>query len=304
MSDGVDLGVPLELELLAELLADGGLDGFEDVGEHTEAGGVVGVVLAGALEHTGADKAGVPAVHVTANDVGRGVVTDHVDVLGEGVDIVDLLHPRTEDLVGVSVGGSLGLAVDDTLEIDASERLVHGLDTDAERTLRQTSGSLVVGGEDKITLREVDGDARGDGVLGAGQELAVLGEKKINDELHVGGVVAGVGEDEDGVELDLGEVTGPGLSALLGRERPPGRNGRIPGENVLGVNDVLETVVLGGLADHVTLTTEDEDSLVVFGQRLHGSVGLDELVGRDGVLEDLAELLATSGLGLTTTVGQ
>ncbi len=68
MEDGVNLGVPLHLELLAELLADGGLDSFKNIGEDTEVGGVVLVVVT-ALEDTGADKAGVPAVHVSTADV-------------------------------------------------------------------------------------------------------------------------------------------------------------------------------------------------------------------------------------------
>lgn len=175
VSDGVDLGVPLELEVLAELLADGGLDGVEDVGEDAKVGRAVGVVIA-ALEDTGTDQARVPAVHVTADDVGSRVVTDHVDVLGERVFVVDLLHPCADDLVGIGVSGALGLAVDDTLEVVASEGLVHGFDTDTESTQGHTGGSLVVSREDKVTLREVDRDAIGKGVLGAGQELAVLGE--------------------------------------------------------------------------------------------------------------------------------
>ena len=278
MSDRVDLRVPLELEVLAEFLADGSPDGLEDGREDTEAGGVVGVVVS-TLEHTGADEASVPAVHVTTDDIGSGVVTDHVDVLGKFVLIVDLLHPCANDLISVGVGGAFRLAVDDTLKVNAGKRLVDGFDTDTEGTESQTGGSLVVGREDKVTLGEVDGDTVGDGVLGAGQELAVVSKKKINDELHISSIVAGVSEDEDGVELDLGEVARPGLGALLFGECPPGRDSRIPGEDVLGVDNVLEAVVLGRSTDLQTLTTDDKDGFVVFGQSLHGSVGLDKLVG-------------------------
>ena len=305
MQDGVDLGVPLQLEVGTELLGKGGLDSLEDVVEDTEVGRAVGGVLAGAaLENTGADKAGVPAVHVTTDDVGGGVVTDHVDVLGEAGLAVELLHPGLHDLVGVGVGSTLGLTVDDTLEVDTSEGLVLGFHGDTEGTLGETGKALVLGGHEEITLGEVDGDAGGDRVLGLGHELAVLGEEEIHNDLEVGLVVTRVGEDHDGIELDLGEVAGLGLSALLIGEGSPGRDGGVPGEEVLGVNDVLEAVVLGNLADLEPFTTEDQNSLVVLSQGLHGSVGLDELVGGDGLLEDLAKLSTASLLGLTTTVGQ
>lgn len=60
----VDLGVvPFELELLAELLSNGGLDSLEHVREYAEVGRIVLIVLA-ALEDTGAYKACVPSVQV------------------------------------------------------------------------------------------------------------------------------------------------------------------------------------------------------------------------------------------------
>lgn len=301
--NGVHLGVPLELELLAKLLADGSLDGLQDVGEDTEVGGVVLIVVT-TLEDTSADQAGVPAVHVTTADVGSRVVTNHVDVLGETVLVVDLLHPRLEDLIGVGVGGTLGLAVDDTLQVDTGESLVLSLNGDTEKTLGETRGSLVVGRHDQVTLREVDRNARGDGVLSTGQQLAVLGEQEIQDQLHVGSVVTRVGKDQDRVELHLGEVAGLGLSAVFLCEVSPGRHRGVPGDNVLGVDDVLEAIVLRDLTDLLALTTEDKHRVVVLSQCLHWGVRLDELVGRDGNTENLGELLATGSLGLTTTVGE
>lgn len=303
MEDGVDLGVPLHLELLTELLADSGLDSFKDVGEDTEVGGVVLVVVA-ALEDTGADKAGVPAVHVSTADIRGGVVTDHVDVLGEVVLVVDLFHPGAEDLVGVGVGGLFRLSVDNTLKFLTGQGLVLGLDGDTEGTLGKTGGALVVGREDQVTLGEVDRDAVGDGVLGTSQHLAVVSEQQIDDQLEVGLVVARVGEDKDSVELDLGEVAGLGLGAVLLCEHSPGRDGRVPSEDILGVDNVLEAVVLSDLADFLAFTTTNQNSVVVFRQGLHGGVGLDELVGGDGRFENLTELRATGSLGLTTTIGQ
>jgi hypothetical protein len=298
----VDLLVELKVEVLTELLLHRSLHSLENVHEHTEASGVLLVVLA-ALEHTSADKAGVPAVHVSTDDVGRGVVTDHVDVLGQALIVVDLLHPAGNDLVGVLVGSQLGLTVDYTLKIDTSKGLVHGLETDAESTLGH-AGEGVLGGAQHISLGEVDGDALGDGVLGAGSEATVLRLEQVHDDLDVGGIVAGVGEDHDGVDVDLGEVARTGSLALLVGEDAVGSDGGVPSNDVVGNNDVFETVFLSDLTALVTLTTNDKDGLVVLGQSTHRSVGLDELVGGNGVVEDLGELLASWAFELTRAVGE
>ena len=301
-SDRVDGLVELKLELLADLLADGSLDSLEDVLEDAERSGVVLVVVT-TLEDTGADKAGVPAVHVTTDDVRGRVVTNHVDVGGQALVAVDLFHPGSNDLVGVLVGSQLRLAVDDTLEVRAGKSLVHGLETDTESTLGH-AGVGVLSGAEQVTLGEVDGDTLGDGVLGAGSEATVLRLEEVHDDLHVGGVVAGVGEDHDGVDVHLGEVARVGGSTLLVGEDAVGSNGRVPGDDVVGNNDVLEAVLLSDLTALVTLTTDNKDGLVVVGKRTHGSVGLDELVGGDGVLENLGQLLAAGSLKLSGTVGQ
>lgn len=70
------------------------------------------------------------------------------------------------------------------------------------------------------------------------------------------------------------------------------------------MDDVLEAVVLSSATGLGAQATDNEDGVVVIGQSLHGGVGLDELIGRDGVLEDLRKLLATGGLGLATAIGQ
>lgn len=301
--DGVDVvGAPLELELLAELLAHGSLDGLEYVDKDTEAGRVVLVVVT-TLEDTSADKTGVPAVHVTTNDVGGGVVTNHVDVLGELLLVVNLLHPAGDNLIGVLVGGQLGLTVDNTLKVDTGEGLVHGLETDTEGTLRH-AGEGVLAGAQQITLGEVDGDALADGVLGDGAETTVLRLQEVDDDLHVGSVVARVGEDHDGVDVDLREVARTRGGTLLVGEDTEGSNSGVPSNDVVRDNDVLEAVGLGDFTTLVALTTDDEDGAVVLGQSSHGSVRLDELVDTDGVAEDLGKLLATSIFTLTGTVGK
>lgn len=299
---GVDALVEAHLEVLAELLAQGGLDGLEDVGEDAEVGRVVLVVVA-ALEDTGAHQARVPAVHVAADDVRGRVVADHVDVLGQPLLAVQLVHPAGHDLVGVLVRGQLGLAVHDTLQVDAGQGAVHGLEADAEGSLGHAGGGVLRGAQ-KVTLGEVDGDALGDGVLGPGVEAAVLGLQQVHDNLHVSRVVAAVAEDEDGLDVDLGEVPGARGGPLSVSEDPVGGDGRVPADNVVGHDNVLEAVLLRDLAALVALATDDQDGLVVLGQGRHGCVGLDELVGVDGLAEDLAELLAAGLLGLARTVGK
>ena len=269
-------GRPLELEVVTKLLADDALDDLEDVGEDAEAGGVLLVVVA-TLEHTGADQAGVPAVHVATDDVGLRVVADHVDVLGETLLLVQVLHPLAEDLVGVGVCGALGLAVDDTLEVEAGAGLELCLQGNTESTEVETRGAAVVGGAEEITLREVDGDVLG-GVLGTGQETAVVGEQEIDDDLVVGHLVVGLGEDQDGVELDVGKVLGLGLAGIFLSEAAAGGDCGVPGQDILGEDDVLEAVLLSDLTNLKANTTAHEDGVVVLGESLHGGVGLDKVV--------------------------
>jgi len=296
------LRIPLELEFGAEFLSKSSLDGFKNVGEDTKVGGVELVVLT-ALENTGADKTGVPAVHVSTDDVGGGVVTDHVDVLGQTLLAVQLLHPGGEDLVGVDVGGTLGLTVQGTLEIPSGNGLVVGFDGETDSAEVETWRALVLGRAEKIALGEVDGDVVL-ALLGAGEELAVVRVQQIGDELVVGHLIVGLGEVEDGIKLEVGKVAGASQLLVLLGENSAGRDGRVPGHNVLGVDHVLETVLLGHVTDLEALTTEDQHVIVVLGKSLHGGVGLNELVGGDGVAQNLGELRTASLLGLTTTVGQ
>lgn len=217
---------------------------------------------------------------------------------------MDGIHPRAHHLVGVLVRRQLGLAVHDTLQLGPGDGLVDGLEGDAEGSLRH-AGDGVLGGAEDVALGEVDGDAVLEGVLGLGAEHAVLGEEEINHDLEIGGVVARVGEDEDGVELDLAEVAGSGGGALLvGEELLERRDLGVGGVDVVGDHDVLEAVQLGDLAALVLLASDDEDRIVVLGQGGHGGVGLDELLGGDGDAEDLGQLVAALALDLATAVGE
>jgi len=256
------------------------------------------------LVHTSADQAGIPAVHVPSDDVGLRVVTDHVDILGQALVIVDHLYPRGHHLISILVCCQLGLAIDDTLQLHPGNLLVDGLEGDPEGSLRHT-GEGVLGRAEEISLGEVDGDALRDGILGARAEDTILGLEEIHDDLEISGVVTRVGEDQDGIDLDLVEVAGVGRGALLGGEELlQGGDGGVPGVDVVGHDDILEAVLLGDLAALVLLATDDQDSVVVLSQRRHGGVRLDELLGGDGRAEDLGELGAASRFWLAGSVGE
>jgi len=122
--------------------------------------------------------------------------------------------------------------------------------------------------------------------------------------MHVGGVVAGVGEDHDGLDVGLVEVTRVGVLALLLGEDAVRSDGRVPGDDVIGNDNVLEAVLESDLTALEALTTNDEDGVVVLGKSAHGSVRLDELLAVHGLAEDAGELVATGLLGLAGTVGE
>lgn len=301
LSTSGSLHVKVELEVVPELLLDGGLNGLEDVVEDAEGSWVL-VVVALALVDTSADETSVPSVHVTTNNVGLWVVTYHVDVLWETLLVVDGVHPGGHDLVGELVGSQLWLTVDNTLKLEAGERLVDGLKSNAESALGHT-WSWVLGWAEKITLREIDWDAVGQWVLGLGTENTSIGQEEIDDDLEIGRVIAGVGEDEDSVNLDLAEVLwrrGPLL--LVGPELLKWGDVLVSGVDVVWNNDVLESVGLGNFAALVLLSSDDEDGLVVLAKSGHWGVRLDKLLGGDWGSENLGELLATFGLDLSRTV--
>lgn len=304
MENGVDLLIEEALEVLAQLSSQSKLNSLKNVGKGTARGGIfVRVGSRASNKDTSADETSVPSVHVSADDVGGGVVTDHVDVLRKTLLTVELAHPGSKDVISVLVGSQLRLTVDNTLEVGTGEGLVHGLKTNAESTLGHTRSRMLSRAEE-ITLGEVDGNTLSDGVLGNSAETTVLGSEDVHDDLHVGGIVARVREDHDGLNADLGEVTRTRGGSLLLGEDTIGSNGRVPGDNVVGDDDVAEAVLLGDLTATVTLTTDNEDSAVVLRQSTHGSVRLDELVGADRVAENLLELGATSSLDLTRSVGK
>ena len=98
--------------------------------------------------------------------------------------------------------------------------------------------------------------------------------------MEIGGVVSGVGEDEDGVDGYFAEITWCGCRALFGGEVFSERgDGALRGVDVVGDDDVFEAVLLGDFTALVVLSSDDQDGLVVLGQCGHGGVRLDELLG-------------------------
>jgi len=186
----VNIIVPAQLEIFTKLLAQCCLHGFQHVGENTKVGWV-GIVVALSLVNTGAHQARVPSVHVSAHDITRGVVTDHVDVLWQAVFVVDGFHPAGHDLIGILVGGQLGLSVNHPLKLDAGDGFVNRLQCDSECALRHTRGG-VLGWAEQIALGEVDWDSVGDGVLSTGSQDSVLRLEQVHDDLQIRCVVARV----------------------------------------------------------------------------------------------------------------
>ena len=127
------------------------------------------------------------------------------------------VHLRGHNFVCVLVGCKFRLAVDDSLELDAGDRLVDCLEGDTEGSLRH-AGLWVPGGAEQVALGEVDRDTLRHRILGSGTEDSVFRLKKIHDDLEVGGVVTRIGEDQNGVDLDLAEIPRVRSGALLRSE--------------------------------------------------------------------------------------
>jgi hypothetical protein len=66
------------------------------------------------------------------------------------------------------------------------------------------------------------------------------------------------------------EVSWPSGGALPRSKSAVWSNGLIPGDNVVGNNNVLETVKLGYFSAAETLATDNQNGVVVFGQSGHG----------------------------------
>jgi hypothetical protein len=190
VEDSLDVGLGLEAWLGA-LLVDTSLD------EDRVPVGLVGVLVE----------------LVGATDVRLGSVADKVDSRGGLVDTVSILAPALEQACGEFKGADLGLAVGSRLELLAGDGLVHGLEGHAEgahanagQVVRSAPNDVVVGEEDWWALIKV---------LRSRAETAVLGHQQVENDLLVRRPVARVGKDEDGLNVDLGEVASAGVLVLL-----------------------------------------------------------------------------------------
>ena len=301
MNNRVIVRIPLEHEILTTLLPNGPLDSIQHMLEHAKVGRIVDIILA-ALEHTRAHQTRLPPIHIPTNDIRLRVITHHVDVIRQTLLAVNLLHPLSHHLIRIHIRRPLGLTVQHTLQVLPAQRLILRLNRQPERAQMQPR-DLMLRRRHQIPLREVNGDMLL-APLRTRQQPTLIRHEQVVDDLQVRGGVVRLSEDEDGVEVELREVARLGARAVFFCEAPAGRDGGVPGDDVLGVDDVLEAVLLGDVADLVALAAADEDGLVVLGQGLHGGVRLDELVGGDGLFEDLGELLAAEFFGFAAAVGE
>lgn len=262
------------------------------------------------LVDAGLDEDGVPVVlgllvdGVGAADVALGRVTDKVDRLGSLGDAVLRVAPLLHETRGELESGNLGLAegVRVELALAGSEVLEGDLEHAAESTHAETD-VLVGSGPDDVVVGEVEWRTLVEG-LAAAAEAAALGHGKIKHDLDIARPVAGVGEDEDGVDGDFVEVAGAGVGMLLGSELAEGRGSSVVLDDVAGGNDILEAVALSDLAALLALTANDEDGAVLLSHLSHGSVAADELARLDVLHQLLGEIAAALLFSLATTVGE
>jgi len=278
-------------------------DGIQDVGN----GGLGLEARSGAsLVYTGLDEDGVPVLIsdlvelVGSTDIRLRSVTDEVDSVRRSVNTVSDLAPMLQKTSSELECANLGLAKGNGLQVLTSDGLVHGLEGDTKSSHAET-GVFVGSRPDDIVVREEDWGTLLKS-LRAGAEDTALGHEKIQDDLLVTGPVTAVGEDEDGLDLDVGEVASTRVLQLLlghGAER---RCVGVVLDDVSGGDDVLEAIALSDLATLVTFTTDDENGVVLVGHLLHGCVTANKLTRRDFNVKLFAELNASLLLSLATTV--
>ena len=289
------------------LATDTVVDGIKDVGDGDAR--LVGRLGTGLVD-TSLDQDAVPVVlsllvdGVGTADVTLGSVTNEVNSLGRGDETVLGLAPLTHQAGCELESGHLGLAegVGVELALAASQILEGDLEHAAEGAHAEAD-VLVGSGPDNVVVGEVNGRALVEG-LAAGAQLATLGHGEIEHDLDVTGPVAGVGEDEDGINGDVLEVAGTRVLELLIGELAEGSGGSVVLDDVARSDDVLETVTLGDEAALLTLAANNEDRTVGLGHLTHGSVAADELTRLDVNLKLLGKVVATLLFGLTTTVGE
>lgn len=277
-------------KLLTHLALDAVVHGVQDI-VHNDAR-LVGRLRA-VLVHARLDEDAVPVIlgllvdGVGAADVALGRVADKVDGLGRVRDAVPRVAPLAHEARGEFERGHLRLAKGVRVEpAPAAGEVVKGDLEHAAEGAHAEADVLVGRGPDDVVVREVKGGTLVKG-LAARAEPPALGHGEVEHDLDVARPVAGVGEDEDGVDGDFVKVAGARVGVLLGGELAEGRRGRVVLDDVAGGDDVPEAVALGDLAALFALAANDEHGAVLLGHFSHGGVSADELAGLD-VLQQLA----------------
>ena len=122
-SNWINSITPIQLEIASQLLLQCRLCRLQHIIKHSKTGWVL-LIVALALIHARPHQTRIPPIHVSTDDIRLWVVANHVDVLGKPFLVMDCVHPGGHHLVGVFIGCEFRLAVDDSLEFDAGDRLV------------------------------------------------------------------------------------------------------------------------------------------------------------------------------------
>lgn len=293
--------------LLLHLAAEAVVDGIENVVDGDA--GLVGR-LGTLLVDTSLDEDAVPVVishlvdGVGATDVTLGSVTDEVDGGGRSnetvLSVAPLAHETRSELEGRDLGLAEGVGVQ--LALATSEVLEGNLEHAAESAHAETD-VLVGSRPDNIVVGEVERRTLVES-LGSGAEAATLRHGEVEHDLDVAGPVARVGEDEDGIDDTVGEVTLTRVGMLLSGELAERGSGRVVLDDVARSNNVLEAVTLSNEAALLALTANDEDGAVLLSHLPHGGVAADELARLNVALQLTGEVAASLLFRLTTTVGE
>lgn len=151
-------------------------------------------------------------------------------------------------------------------------------------------------------MGEVDRGALIEGFR-AGTNASVFGHGEVEDDLLVSGPIAAVCEDEDGIDVDVGEVAGARVFKFFVRQLPEGSGVLVVLDDVAGGRDVLEAVSLRDLPALLSLAADDQDSLVFLRHFPHWRVAADELAGGDLHVELPTQIQTSFLLRLASTVG-
>lgn len=259
------------------------------------------------LVYTGLDEDRVPGVLavlvvlVGATNVGFRSVANEVYGLRWLVDAMCSLAPLPEKTSGELKRANLRLAEGSGDKLFAGYSLEHSLERAAERTHAKAS-EIVRRGPDDVVVGEEDWRSFVE-VFRASVEAAALRQKQIKNDLLVTCPISAVGEHENGLDHSGRPVAVSRVVPLFLGQLPERCGVRVGFDDIARSHDIFEAIALGHVTALLTLTTDDEDGLVLVGHLSHGSVATDELTGRDLDLHLLTELNATFLLGFAATVG-